>query len=200
MSSQVITADNAEVVIQINPQVAQDSAEEQDKGGTYPNLAIRVFLKVQPKSLGIVQIMIGVVTFLVGIVLTMTIHYFRIIVITGITYWGSLIYITAGSLSVAAENKLNPRLVKASHGINVASAVTAGIAIILTSVQLYAIRFNRLEVLRGGIVAILLVFSILQFIISICISTFADKITNDRNPVGMKNSIAMLRILHAMIN
>nr|XP_055054024.1 membrane-spanning 4-domains subfamily A member 15-like [Misgurnus anguillicaudatus] len=132
MSSQVITADNAKIVIQINPQVAKG----QDKSETYANTPLKRFLKVQPKSLGIVQIMIGVVTFLVGIVLTTTIHYFVIIVITGVTYWGSLIYIIAGSLSVAAENKLNPCLVKASIGMNVVSAATAGIAIILMSMRL----------------------------------------------------------------
>ncbi|XP_065149515.2 membrane-spanning 4-domains subfamily A member 15-like [Paramisgurnus dabryanus] len=150
MSSQVITADNAKIVIQINPQVA----EGQDKSKTYDNTPLKRFLKVQPKSLGIVQIMIGVVTFLVGIVLTTEFRYSIIPVSGGITYWGSLIYIIAGSLSVAAENKPNPCLV-----------------------------------LAHGIVAVMLVFSILQFIISICI---CKTCSCDANPLVISNTIDLM--------
>ncbi|XP_073716889.1 uncharacterized protein [Misgurnus anguillicaudatus] len=134
MSSQVISADNATVVIQINPLIAQASAEGQEKRGISARL--QGFLKVQPKTLGTVQIMIGVMTLLTGIVLAFHFEDFTLTVISGINFWGSLIYIIAGSLSFAEENKLKSCLVKASLGMNVVSAITAGAAIILMSIQL----------------------------------------------------------------
>ncbi|XP_051552511.1 membrane-spanning 4-domains subfamily A member 4A-like isoform X2 [Myxocyprinus asiaticus] len=202
MSHKVISADNATVVIQINPQVAQDSVISDDgQDEIYHNRVLKGFLKVQPKSLGIVQIMIGVVTFLFGIVLTISVDRFsNISVYSGITYWGSLIYISAGSLSVAAENKVHPCLVKASLGMNVFSAITAGLAIILMSIEIatgpliyrncyldYSDSHyeqslcSNFEIHSQGISGIFLVFSILQFIISICISAFACKATCGRD-------------------
>lgn len=53
MSSQVVSTDNATVIIQINPQVVQGSAEGQEKSGLYQNTVLKNFLKVQPKSLGV---------------------------------------------------------------------------------------------------------------------------------------------------
>nr|XP_055055569.1 membrane-spanning 4-domains subfamily A member 15-like isoform X2 [Misgurnus anguillicaudatus] len=142
MTSQVISTDYATVLIQINPQIGQDNAEQQDEKTTNHNTLLKGFLKVQPKTLGTVQIMIGVVFFLFGFGLTtddqMNFRFFEIIYNSGITRWGSLIYITAGSLSVGAENKRHPCL------------WPTGTA---------------------------LVFSILQLIISICISAFACKTT-----------------------
>ncbi|XP_051981695.1 membrane-spanning 4-domains subfamily A member 4A-like isoform X1 [Xyrauchen texanus] len=204
MSHKVISTDNATVVIQINPQVAQASAISDDgQDEINQNTILKGFLKVQPKSLGIVQIMIGVVTFLFGIVLTISVNRFRIISLySGITYWGSLIYISAGSLSVAAENKLHQCLVKASLGMNVFSAITAGIDIIIMSIGIatgstidqycyfdYNSSYNHygqslcsdFQIHGLGINGIFLVLSILQFIISICISAFACKATSGRD-------------------
>ncbi|XP_016300135.1 membrane-spanning 4-domains subfamily A member 4A-like [Sinocyclocheilus anshuiensis] len=192
---EVLSTDKATVVIQINPQ-AKDSAfyfDGQEARGTNHNAALKGFFKAQPKALGTVQIMTGVMVFLLGIVLSANFYRFPTIsVISGITYWGSFIYISAGSLSVAAQNKLHPCVVKASHGMNVFSAITSAIAILLTGNE---IRIGPLhprscynihncintERFGFGIIGILLVFSILQFIISICISAFACKATCNNN-------------------
>ncbi|XP_055054198.2 membrane-spanning 4-domains subfamily A member 15-like [Misgurnus anguillicaudatus] len=189
MSSQVISTDNGKVVIQINPLINQESAEGKDKRGTYAPL--QWFLKVQPKSLGTVQIMIGVVTLMIGIVVTIKIDHFMLTAISGINLRGSFTYIIAGSLSVVAENKLNSCVVKASLGMNVISAITAGVAIILLSIKLQFMaewRYNSIknvnvriysafQVLGCGIIVVLLLLSVLQFILSICISGFACKAT-----------------------
>ncbi|XP_051981697.1 membrane-spanning 4-domains subfamily A member 4A-like isoform X2 [Xyrauchen texanus] len=164
MSHKVISTDNATVVIQINPQVAQASAISDDgQDEINQNTILKGFLKVQPKSLG---------------------------------------YISAGSLSVAAENKLHQCLVKASLGMNVFSAITAGIDIIIMSIGIatgstidqycyfdYNSSYNHygqslcsdFQIHGLGINGIFLVLSILQFIISICISAFACKATSGRD-------------------
>ncbi|XDV25436.1 hypothetical protein PO909_029355 [Leuciscus waleckii] len=206
-TSKVISTDKATVVIQVNPQVAQNAVicdDGQQTRGVYHNTALAGFFKAQPKALGTVQIMIGVFCFLFGIVRTSFLdnHFPDILVISGITYWGSIIFISAGSLSVAAQNKLNLCVVKASLGMNVISAITAGIAIVLMIMDMafswfyprcyngYSSNYGQdnrhdysslMEICLNsksynlGTSGILLVFSILQFIISICISGFACK-------------------------
>ncbi|RXN32357.1 membrane-spanning 4-domains subfamily A member 4A-like protein [Labeo rohita] len=68
-----------------------------------------------PQNIMTVQIMIGLLTLLFGIVCTVNAQ--SIFVITGLPYWGSII-------------------VNASLGMNIFSTITAGIAIIFTSLDL----------------------------------------------------------------
>ncbi|XP_076136457.1 membrane-spanning 4-domains subfamily A member 12-like isoform X3 [Alosa pseudoharengus] len=104
-------------------------------------------------------------------------------------------YITAGSLTVRAEKKLNPCLVKASLGMNIFSTITAGLAIILHSfdfiVPIYPYSYgcygdddyykcytkNAYKSRILGITGVMLVLSVLEFIVSICVSAFACKAT-----------------------
>ncbi|XP_048044442.1 membrane-spanning 4-domains subfamily A member 4A-like [Megalobrama amblycephala] len=158
----------------------------QEAGGKKHNTVLTGFLKLQPKALGTFQVMNGVMIFFLGILLTIhNYNYPAILAHSGITYWGSLIYISAGSLSFAAQNKLHPYVMKASFGMNVFSAITAGITIVLMSVQLGLIMmmdpslYDEYLILR--IVGIMLVFTIPQFIISIYISAFACKATCNRD-------------------
>ncbi|MCJ8729990.1 hypothetical protein PDJAM_G00114080 [Pangasius djambal] len=92
------------------------------------------YLKGEPKALGTVQIMIGTTTLLFGIILTSLALTPGII--SGIALWGSLIFISSGALSVAAANHYSSCVVKASLGMNVFSAVAAGLAVILFSVDM----------------------------------------------------------------
>ncbi|CAM4608095.1 unnamed protein product [Leuciscus chuanchicus] len=195
-TSKVISTDKATVVIQVNPQVISDDGQE--ARGAYHNTALAEFFKAQPKALGAVQIMTGVMVFLFGIVRTTSVlynYYPAFSVISGITYWGSFVYISAGALSVAAQNKLHLCVVKASLIMNVISAITAGLAILLVSIEIgliseqrcynvydssphFCFNFKRYDL---GVNGILLVFSILQFIISIWISAFACKATSNND-------------------
>ncbi|XP_050966771.1 membrane-spanning 4-domains subfamily A member 4A-like [Labeo rohita] len=193
-TSEVISTDRATIAIKINPQEAKDSViydDIQEARGACHNTTLQKFFKAQPKALGTVQIMTGVIVFLLGIVLT---GFPTISVISGITYWGSFIYISTGSLSVAAQNKLHPCVVKASLGMNVISAVTAGIAILLMAADMiitlthinYYYNSNYGYIYSQGfrlrILGISLVFCILQLIISIFISAFACKATSSTDP------------------
>ncbi|KAG7327017.1 hypothetical protein KOW79_010418 [Hemibagrus wyckioides] len=125
------------------------------------------YLKGEPKALGTVQIIIGIITLLFGIVLAFFSGW-----ISCIALCESLVFISSGALSVASATQQNPCMVKATLGMNVFSAVVAGLDIILFSLDmLIGILFH---VFSG----VLLVFFLLEFIISICTSVFACKATS----------------------
>ncbi|XP_067248741.1 membrane-spanning 4-domains subfamily A member 4A-like isoform X1 [Chanodichthys erythropterus] len=200
MSSTVIPTNSGTLIIQFQQPEQTAPAER----GTNAPVTVHVpqaaslpqglqaFLKGQPKALGTVQIMIGLLILLFGIVCT--IYAETIFVIWGIPYWGSLIYIITGSLSIAAENALHGKgtsslcLVKGSLGMSIISAITAGISIILLSLDLsigplrsfcsgyqcYNSNYKYMTLLQG-ISGVTLVFTVLEFIISICLSAFACK-------------------------
>ncbi|XP_037392487.1 membrane-spanning 4-domains subfamily A member 4A-like [Pygocentrus nattereri] len=199
MSTTVVPVENMKNCFTIISHVVptQTAGNEQHRAaapaGAPTFTRISAFLKGEPKALGTVQIMIGVVTFLFAIVLTANIS--NISTYSGMYYWGALIYISAGSLAVAAENKLHPCVVKGSLGMNVISAITAGIAIVLLSLDLafgpinYGpcypeydhyfechTAFRLFKSRNNGITGVLLFFSLIQFIISICISVFGCKV------------------------
>ncbi|KAK1798882.1 hypothetical protein P4O66_007164 [Electrophorus voltai] len=80
-----------------------------EHSGSSGELRVEKFLKRQPKALGTMQITAAVVTFLLGIVLTVDAD--TLSVRSLFVYWGSLIYISAGCLSIAATNKPHPCVV-----------------------------------------------------------------------------------------
>ncbi|KAF5896763.1 membrane-spanning 4-domains subfamily A member 4A-like, partial [Clarias magur] len=164
------------IVTQVVPTSTATATAEQNLAQTQSPL--QNFLKGEPKALGTVQIMIGVITILFGIVIS--VNPISISVSTGVVFWSSLFHISAGSLAVSASNKLNACVVKAALGVNIFSTVAAGIAIIIFSLDLvfmplFSSHFG--ETCTRGITGVLLVFSLLQFAISIAISAFTCKAT-----------------------
>ncbi|KAL7890892.1 hypothetical protein AOLI_G00003680 [Acnodon oligacanthus] len=152
---------------------------------------LQKFLKGHPKALGSVQIMIGLFKLLLGIVITLYIPAFT--VLSGIVFWGALVYISTGSLAVSASNQLHSCVVRGALWMNVISTIIAGINILLLCLDLTiwpAFRYCNYNSgygynpkgLTTGIFVVLLIFSIIQFIISFCLSGFACKATCSAEP------------------
>ncbi|XP_066520182.1 uncharacterized protein [Hoplias malabaricus] len=121
------------IVTQVIPGAPGQSGGSISTSGPFQRL-----LKGEPKVLGTVQIMIGITTLLFGIMLTANLK--TVSVVSGVTIWGPVFYITTGALAIAAENKAHPSsfcLVKASLAMNVFSSLASVIAIILLSLSIY---------------------------------------------------------------
>ncbi|XP_036793964.1 membrane-spanning 4-domains subfamily A member 4A isoform X1 [Oncorhynchus mykiss] len=205
MSSSQTTTTNGEVVINhVYPYgygmgVAVVASAPHCLGQTVSSV-LGSFRAGHPKALGTIQIMIGLIMLLTGIVNNAGPQVDNIGVLSGIFVWGSIIYVVAGSLTVAADNKLNKCLVKGSLGMNVVATVTAVTGTILHSLDSAGIIFYRYYcdypgypsydtpsyinyprsyvcqqywVRSQGISGVLAVFSMLEFIVSICVSSFA---------------------------
>ncbi|CAM4572968.1 unnamed protein product [Leuciscus chuanchicus] len=153
---------------------------------------LQAFVKDQLKSLGTIQILISLLILLLGIAYTVNAN--STFFVSGIPYWGSLIYIIAGSLCICNEAEKCRRRrgskcrVKGSLAMNILSAITAGISIIILSLDLTALHVhindcsdgecnndNKVKHLLRGIIFVSLVSTILEFIISIVLSAFACK-------------------------
>ncbi|XP_062393939.1 membrane-spanning 4-domains subfamily A member 4A-like [Sardina pilchardus] len=194
MANSVPSTNGFVVVTHLYPQQgAQSSTSPQSGAVSTPPSLLGQFLKGEPVALGTVQIMIGVVIFMFGIVTTISTS--ALSVYSGYMFWGVIFYITAGSLTVRANKDLNSCLVKASMVMNIFSTITATLAIILHSLdiglpmhpyygngcnhgdyQCHQIE-NLLWSKSMGTSGVMLVLSVLEFIVSICVSAFACKAT-----------------------
>ncbi|XP_026995950.2 membrane-spanning 4-domains subfamily A member 12-like [Tachysurus fulvidraco] len=178
------------VVTQVIPSSTAPTTAEQNSTQTLGPLS--KFLKGEPKALGTVQIMIGLLTLLFGIVLAAFPR--SVLIVSRVIFWSPLLHIAAGSLAVSASNKLNSCVVKATLTLNIFSTLFAGLTIIFLILNLMfgsyvycdyedSYRCNYAAEDPGkGITGVLLVFTLLQFCISIALSAFARKATCTSEP------------------
>ncbi|CAN9512581.1 unnamed protein product [Ophioblennius macclurei] len=141
------------------------------------------FRKGHPKALGTVQVMIGAITLLFGI--ATAVYQPSLGIYSGIFVWGSLFYITSGSLAIAAEKSLSRCLLKNALAFNIVSAVFAGVAFILYSMDpaipfypYYDYTYNYDGSYRyyyGGYSGVLAVFQFLELLVAIVTAAFACK-------------------------
>uniref|UniRef100_A0A8C3XNZ5 Membrane spanning 4-domains A8 n=1 Tax=Chelydra serpentina TaxID=8475 RepID=A0A8C3XNZ5_CHESE len=139
---------------------------------------MEILLKAQPKTLGAIQILIGLMHIGFGGVAAVFIgyYYFSIAVIGGYPFWGGLFFIVSGSLSVAAENHRKSCLVRGSLGMNITSAIFSAIGIILFLTELITNASNYMHDYEGaakGIAVMLFLMTILEFSITVSTSYFA---------------------------
>ncbi|XP_011611926.2 membrane-spanning 4-domains subfamily A member 4A-like [Takifugu rubripes] len=152
---------------------------------TMPAIAVgnHAFIKGYPLALGATQIMIGVVILLSGIV--MVVSPATIAVYSGIFVWGALLYIVAGSLTVAAGKYDSRCLVNGALAVSIVTTVislTAAIlhgldtAGILSHCSNYSMCYQYMT-LSQGFSGILAVFNLLMLAVSITVAGFACNAT-----------------------
>ncbi|XP_060114571.1 membrane-spanning 4-domains subfamily A member 15-like [Heteronotia binoei] len=150
----------------------------------------------EPLALGITQISIGVLEIAFGLVIVVAeqanrYSYGDSHILT--PYWTGIPYIISGSLSVVVAKKPKIPLLKGMLGMNIVSAVAAGIGIVIHSISVahgrYYARCYRYgqpdvppEICQEYIIipyaqmrymaAVLLVFTILEFLITITTAAF----------------------------
>ncbi|XP_058870635.1 membrane-spanning 4-domains subfamily A member 4A-like [Acipenser ruthenus] len=186
MASHVTTAGGFVIVTHKYPLSSAGQAAPGTVASQLPG-PLQTFLRGQPKALGVVQIIIGIVSLLFGPVLMNADTAEGII---GLPFWTGVWYIISGSLAVAADNTHRRGLVKACLGMNVVSSVFAGVGSILYSISVSIVPFHmdylnrsaEYEYLRRysltihvGILAVLLVLNILEMCIAIATSAFGCK-------------------------
>lgn len=192
MSSSVSTTTNGVVVIthvhpagNITGMGAPSPPHCLGRVGPVVSSVMEKFRGGHPKALGTVQIMFGALTFLVGIVLTISGK--GLSVFSGIFAWGAIIYIIAGSLTIAAEKSLSKCLVKGSLGMNIVAAETACAGTVIYTLDAsgvfcywhvypyYYYFCNQYQTTFQGISGIMAVFSLLEFMVILSVSVFACK-------------------------
>ncbi|KAM9310508.1 membrane-spanning 4-domains subfamily A member 8-like [Pholidichthys leucotaenia] len=127
----------------------------------------------RPEAIGTVQIMIGIVVFIFGMV---WIPCPGVGAFSGIFVWGAAFFITSGSLTVAAGKSSNRCLVNTALGFNVWAAVTGGIGTIIYRLdstidpfypECGSHYFHNYNGSRVGVASVLAIFCFLELIISI---------------------------------
>ncbi|XP_051821037.1 membrane-spanning 4-domains subfamily A member 15 isoform X1 [Antechinus flavipes] len=155
-------------------------------------LPAETFLNGEPKALGTVQILIGLIYISFGSVLLM----FRrgyvgmLFVDGGIPFWGGVCFIISGSLSVAAEKHHTSCLVKSSLGMNILNIIASFAA---TAILLMDFGVTNWDVGRGYL-AVLTIFTILEFFIAVIATYFGCQATrsstNTQSMVFLPNAFS----------
>ncbi|KAM5140486.1 membrane-spanning 4-domains subfamily A member 4A-like [Mantella aurantiaca] len=150
----------------------------------------QTFLKGKPKPLGILVICASILEIALGIGLTFTSY--TITTPSGISFWGPVFCIIAGSLTIGAQAKPNDCLIRGSLSLNIISCIFSAVALILNAVDLgtiylygpsyyynyntnyaYAQELHRQKLVQAYIVlALLLVINLLLFCVTISTSIF----------------------------
>ncbi|XP_023419165.1 membrane-spanning 4-domains subfamily A member 15 [Cavia porcellus] len=131
---------------------------------------VETFLTGEPKALGTVQILIGLIHLGFGSVLLMVRrgHLGMLFIQGGVPFWGGSCFILSGSLSVAAERSHANCLVRSGLGTNILSAAAAfsGTAVLLMDFGVTSWDVGR------GYLAVLTIFTILEFFIAVVAAHF----------------------------
>ncbi|XP_073414893.1 membrane-spanning 4-domains subfamily A member 4A-like [Dendrobates tinctorius] len=105
---------------------------------TNPTSWLQTFKKGKPKALGIVLILTAICQIALGIVLPF-ISLGSITFYSGIEYWSTIFYIITGSFTISAEKRQSIPQVKASFGLNIASAIITVAGIIINILDFFVV-------------------------------------------------------------
>ncbi|XP_056142852.1 membrane-spanning 4-domains subfamily A member 4A-like [Lampris incognitus] len=185
MSSSVTTATNGLVVItHVFPPGSGSPNQQVVYADSSDSSAIQTFRRFRPLALGTVQILVGAVVLLFGVV--MVFSGLSLGVYSGVFVWGAIIYIIAGSLTVATGKSSNKCLVSGALGMNVAGAVASFTAFIMYCLDATGLFIHycydsgswnwacdQYMIQYQGVSSVLAFFALLQFIVSVCVAAFA---------------------------
>ncbi|XP_004437839.1 PREDICTED: membrane-spanning 4-domains subfamily A member 12 [Ceratotherium simum simum] len=143
--------------------------------------------KEEGKTLGAIQIVIGLMHIGFGIILGLICLTYKNVIfgafaslafIGGYPFWGGVSFIITGSLSVSASKQFSPGLIKGSLGMNLVSAIFVlfGLILLLIDVNINGIpNQNYWALVFGtGISGMLIIFSLLEFCIACTTAFFAS--------------------------
>ncbi|KAM5140485.1 membrane-spanning 4-domains subfamily A member 8-like [Mantella aurantiaca] len=142
----------------------------------------QTFLKGKPLALGILVICASILEIAFGIAF----FFFdgTVTSISGISFWGPVFYIIAGSLTIAAQKKPNVCLIRGSLSLNIISCIFSMIAVILSAVDMRIISYYYRNYYSNSyyiyfytvgtfiILSMLLVINLLLFSVTISTSIF----------------------------
>ncbi|XP_019952258.1 membrane-spanning 4-domains subfamily A member 4D-like isoform X1 [Paralichthys olivaceus] len=174
-STMYTTAEGVMVVTHVHPPAPVGDGLPQCVG-------IRKFSKNQPNVLGTIQIIVGLTVLLFGIVTVINAD--SLGAFSGFFVWGPLVYITAGSLTVAAGRYLKRCLVNAAMALCVIAALFSTTGTILYSLDAAGIlsrcyssdSFYPCYLYQSrsqGFSGVLAFFNLLELIVSIVVAGLA---------------------------
>lgn len=132
---------------------------------------LKELLKREQKIFGAIQIMIGLINVLFGIPLAFG---YSVAVISGVPFWGGLLYIVSGSLTVSSSKVNNTKLASITIMMNIVSSVVAFVAVVLYIVDAASYApcwyfYSQCQASK----AIMVIFCIFEDCIAISLSVYA---------------------------
>ncbi|XP_021009848.1 membrane-spanning 4-domains subfamily A member 4D-like [Mus caroli] len=134
------------------------------------------FLKGEPKVLGVIQVVIALINVSLGIIILKTLSSeLPLSVISMVPFWGSIMFIVSGSLSIAAGVRPTKCLIISSLTLNTITSVMAAIACIMSVVSV-VVRSHSLygynHTITKDLDILMLIFNILEFCLAVSVSAF----------------------------
>ncbi|KAM8927147.1 membrane-spanning 4-domains subfamily A member 4D-like [Pelodytes ibericus] len=189
------------IISQVNPSAnAEDAQAQTAQAQNKTPKPLTKFYKGEPEALGVTQICTGVIQITLGIIIALQgnhFYHFDLFTLLGVPFWSGLMYIVSGSVSVSAANKPTVCKVTSSLVLNIISSLTAFVSLIMMLilfliVSSYLRSYRRVycsydaqsleckgefdpQTVMEGLVGMLMIFTLLQFCITISISVFGCK-------------------------
>ncbi|XP_063063064.1 membrane-spanning 4-domains subfamily A member 4A-like [Engraulis encrasicolus] len=169
----------------VNGEVVLEELSNDDDQGVQEVALLQTFLRGHPKTLGAIELFIGGVLFMFGVEMTIQPH--TLSAQSGFNFWGGLMFVSAGALSIAANTKLTEILVKASMGMHILCMHSAVIGIVLLSLDLsYFVKqcihfahmdFPSFATRSVSVTVILLILTLGELLIALYLCVWAFKAT-----------------------
>lgn len=182
-------AQGGQVSFHTSPEIF--SSNQQGQGNTAViNAAIGTAVKTfkeEGRSLGAVQIIIGLLHIGFGIILGLICYSYSVIwvfastaFVGGYPFWGGISFIISGALSISTSKEISPGLIKGTLGMNIVSAIfaLAGVILLLLDQSINGDpKQDYWALLPGrGISGMLTIFSLLEFSIACATAHSANQI------------------------